>query len=68
MSRFEAPHRPAGTEPAPYAELRAALDRHLAWASDYVLAGDYSSAAEALFDAEAAKAELSGGRPGRPER
>jgi hypothetical protein len=60
--------RAAATEPAPYAELRAALDRHLTWASDYILAGDYGSAAEALYDAEAAKAELSPGRPGRPDR
>jgi hypothetical protein len=35
-----------------------AVARHLQWAQDFAVAGDYASAVDALLDAHALKAEL----------
>jgi hypothetical protein len=43
--------------------LAGALERHLAWASDFAVAGDLESAAEAIRDAQATFAELHADRP-----
>jgi hypothetical protein len=41
-----------------YPLLATAVERHLAWARDFVLAGDVDSAVDAIRDAHAASAEL----------
>ena len=51
-----------------YPLLVIAVERHLAWARDFALAGDIDSAVDAIRDAHAASAELrsssdAGGRP-----
>jgi hypothetical protein len=51
-----------------YPLLATAVERHLAWARDFALAGDVDSAVDAIRDAHAASAELrssadAGGRP-----
>jgi len=35
-----------------------AIARHLQWAQDFAIAGDYAAAVDALLDAQALKAEL----------
>ena len=46
---------PAGTR---YPVLAMAVERHLAWARDFTLAGDVDSAVDAIRDAHATFAEL----------
>jgi hypothetical protein len=41
-----------------YPLLATAVERHLAWARDFALAGDVDSAVDAIRDAHAASAEL----------
>jgi hypothetical protein len=41
-----------------YPLLATAVERHLAWARDFALAGDVESAVDAIRDAHAASAEL----------
>jgi hypothetical protein len=41
-----------------YPLLASAVERHLAWARDFALAGDVDSAVDAIRDAHAASAEL----------
>jgi len=41
-----------------YPVLASALERHLGWARDFVLAGDVDSAVDAIRDAHATFAEL----------
>ncbi len=41
-----------------YPLLAIALERHLAWARDFALAGDVDSAVDAIRDAHAALGEL----------
>jgi hypothetical protein len=41
-----------------YPVLASALERHLGWARDFVLAGDVESAVDAIRDAHATLAEL----------
>jgi hypothetical protein len=41
-----------------YPVLSSALERHLGWARDFVLAGDVDSAVDAIRDAHATFAEL----------
>jgi hypothetical protein len=42
---------------ARYPLLASAVERHLAWARDFALAGDVDSAVEAIRDAHATSAE-----------
>jgi hypothetical protein len=42
----------------PYPLLASAVERHLAWARDYAIAGDVDSAVDAIRDAHATSAEL----------
>jgi hypothetical protein len=42
-----------------YPLLASALERHLAWTSDFAAAGDLESAIDAVQDAQATFAELS---------
>jgi hypothetical protein len=44
--------------PKRYPLLTDALERHLAWARDFTLAGDVESAVDAILDAHATFAEL----------
>jgi hypothetical protein len=50
----------AGVPPARagYPLLARAVERHLAWARDFALAGDIDSAVDAIRDAHATSAEL----------
>jgi hypothetical protein len=41
-----------------YPLLASAVERHLAWARDFALAGDLDSAVDAIRDAHATSAEL----------
>ena len=41
-----------------YPVLAGALERHLGWARDFVIAGDVDSAVDAIRDAHATSAEL----------
>ena len=43
---------------ARYPLLASAIDRHLAWARDFAIAGDVDSAVDAIRDAHATSAEL----------
>jgi hypothetical protein len=43
---------------AGYPLLARAVERHLAWARDFALAGDLDSAVDAIRDAHATSAEL----------
>jgi hypothetical protein len=43
---------------ARYPLLANAIDRHLAWARDFAIAGDLDSAVDAIRDAHATSAEL----------
>jgi hypothetical protein len=43
---------------ARYPLLANAMERHLAWARDFALAGDVDSAVDAIRDAHATSAEL----------
>ena len=48
-----------------YPVLAGALERHLGWARDFVIAGDVDSAVDAIRDAHATLAELrASGFPG----
>ena len=41
-----------------------AVARHLQWAQDFVIAGDYASAVDELLDAQSLKGELRSSRHG----
>jgi hypothetical protein len=41
-----------------YPELTSALERHLGWAHDFAMAGDFESAVDAIRDADATFGEL----------
>ena len=43
---------------ARYPQLATAVERHLAWARDFALAGDVDSAVDAIRDAHATSGEL----------
>jgi hypothetical protein len=43
---------------ARYPLLASAVERHLAWARDFALAGDVDSAVDAIRDAHATSSEL----------
>jgi hypothetical protein len=49
-----------------YPMLAGALERHLGWASDFAMAGDIDSAADAIRDAQATFAEQRASRSGGP--
>jgi hypothetical protein len=52
-----------------YPVLASALERHLGWARDFVIAGDVDSAVDAIRDAHATLAELrAAGFPGDDAR
>jgi hypothetical protein len=44
--------------PARFPLLASAIERHLAWARDFAIAGDVDSAVDAIRDAHATIAEL----------
>jgi hypothetical protein len=48
---------------AGYPMLASAVERHLAWARDFALAGDVDSAVDAIRDAHATSAELRSSPP-----
>jgi hypothetical protein len=61
--------RPPRVAPRPtYGLLERAVERHLAWAYDFTVAGDLASAVDALLDARAAAAELAPAGAGGPAR
>jgi hypothetical protein len=48
--------------PARYPLLASAVERHLAWARDFAIAGDVESAVDAIRDAHATSSELRAAR------
>jgi uncharacterized membrane protein len=61
--------RTVAAAPMRYPVLAAALERHLAWARDFSVAGDVDSAVDAIRDAHATFAELrSSDAPGMRQR
>lgn len=48
---------------ARYPLLASAVERHLAWARDFALAGDVDSAVDAIRDAHATSSELRSSAP-----
>jgi hypothetical protein len=56
----------SGLRAQPFAQLSCAVDRHLTWTCDFARAGDLGAAMDALRDAHAISAELTGMGGARP--